>query len=65
MEDLWPSGAALRGEASNHLKRLQLNAVVVSVEEKAAQESSDRDLVNTNAETETRNDGGLVDCGAA
>jgi hypothetical protein len=22
-------------------------------------------LVNTNAETETRNDGGLVDCGAA
>ena len=43
MEDLWPSGAALRGEASNHLKRLQLNAVVVSVEEKAAQESSDRD----------------------
>ena len=23
------------------------------------------DLVNTNAETETRNDGGLVDCGAA
>jgi hypothetical protein len=21
MEDLWPSGVALRGEASNHLKR--------------------------------------------
>jgi hypothetical protein len=35
MEDLWPSGAALRGEASNHLKRLQLKTVVVSVEEKA------------------------------
>jgi len=33
---LWPSGAALRGEASNHLKRLQLKAVVVSVGEKAA-----------------------------
>jgi len=36
MEDLWPSGAALRGEASNHLKRLQLDAGVVSVGEKAA-----------------------------
>jgi len=43
MEDLWPSGAALRGEASNHLKRLQLKTVVVSVGEKATSESSDRD----------------------
>jgi hypothetical protein len=36
MEDLWPSGVALRGEASNHLKRHKLKTVVVSVEEKAA-----------------------------
>jgi hypothetical protein len=43
MEDSWPSGAALRGEASNHLKRHKPKTVVVSVEEKAAQEPSDRD----------------------
>ena len=35
MEDLWPSGAALRGEASSHLKLRWLKTVVVSVEEKA------------------------------
>ena len=42
-----------------------LKTVVVSDEEKGVQEASGRDFVNTNAETETRNDGGLVDCGAA
>jgi len=31
-----PPAPPLRGEASNHLKRLQLNAGVVSVGEKAA-----------------------------
>jgi hypothetical protein len=35
MEDCWPSGVALRGEASNHLKLRWLKTVVVSVEEKA------------------------------
>jgi hypothetical protein len=35
MEDLWPSGVALRGETSNHLKQHKLKTVVVSVEEKA------------------------------
>jgi hypothetical protein len=32
---LWPFGAALRGEASNHLELRWLKTVVVSVEEKA------------------------------
>ena len=32
---VWPFGAALRGEASNHLKLRWLKTVVVSVEEKA------------------------------
>ena len=32
---MWPFGAALRGEASNHLKLRWLKTVVVSVEEKA------------------------------
>ena len=32
---LWPSGAALRGEASNHLMLRWLKTVVVSDEEKA------------------------------
>lgn len=35
MKVLWPFGAALRGEASNHLKLRWLKTVVVSVEEKA------------------------------
>jgi len=35
MGDCWPSGAALRGEASKHLKLHWLMTVVVSVEEKA------------------------------
>lgn len=35
MEDCWPSGAALRGEASKHLKLHRLTTGVVSVEEKA------------------------------
>jgi hypothetical protein len=43
MGDLWPSGVALRGEASSHLKRDWLKTVVVSVEEKAVSEPSDRD----------------------
>jgi hypothetical protein len=36
MEDCWPSGAALWGEASKHLKLHWLKTVVVSVEEKAS-----------------------------
>ena len=36
MEGLWPSGVALRWEASNHLVLRWLKTVVVSVEEKAA-----------------------------
>jgi hypothetical protein len=32
---VWPSGAALRGEASNHLMLRWLKTVVVSDEEKA------------------------------
>ena len=32
---LWPSGAALQGEASNHLMLRWLKTVVVSDEEKA------------------------------
>jgi hypothetical protein len=36
MEELWPSGVALWGEASNHLELRWLKTVVVSVEEKAA-----------------------------
>jgi hypothetical protein len=35
MEDCWPSGVALRGEASNHPKLRWLKTVVVSVGEKA------------------------------
>jgi hypothetical protein len=35
MGDCWPSGVALRGEASSHLKLRWLKTVVVSVEEKA------------------------------
>jgi len=35
MEVSWPSGAALRGEASNHLMLRWLKTVVVSDEEKA------------------------------
>jgi hypothetical protein len=35
MEDCWPFGVALRGEASNHLMLRWLKAVVVSDEEKA------------------------------
>jgi hypothetical protein len=35
MEELWPSGVALWGEASNHLELRWLKTVVVSVEEKA------------------------------
>ena len=65
MKVLWPFGVALRGEMSSRLMLHWLKTVVVSDGEKAACESSGRDLVNTNAETETRNDGGLVDCGAA
>jgi hypothetical protein len=33
--EVWPSGAALRGEASNHLMLRWLKTVVVSDEEKA------------------------------
>jgi len=36
MEGLWPSGVALRWEASNHRVLRWLKTVVVSVEEKAA-----------------------------
>jgi hypothetical protein len=43
MEDCWPSGAALRGEASKHLKPHWLQTVVVSVEEKAHLIASARD----------------------
>ena len=35
MEDCWPSGVALRGEASNYLMLRWLKTVVVSDEEKA------------------------------
>ena len=35
MEDCWPFGVALRGEASNHLMLRWLKTVVVSDEEKA------------------------------
>ena len=35
MEVCWPSGVALRGEASNHLMLRWLKTVVVSDEEKA------------------------------
>lgn len=35
MEDCWPSGAALRGEASSRLMLRWLKTVVVSDEEKA------------------------------
>jgi hypothetical protein len=34
-EGSWPFGAALRGEASNHLELRWLKTVVVNVEEKA------------------------------
>ena len=37
---LWPSGAALQGEASNHLMLRWLKTVVVSDEEKAPGEAS-------------------------
>ena len=40
MEELWPSGVVLWGEASNHLELRWLKTVVVSVEEKAAYELS-------------------------
>jgi len=40
MEDCWPSGAALWGEASKHLKLHWLKTVVVSVEEKASLKTS-------------------------
>jgi hypothetical protein len=40
---LWPSGAALRGEASNHLMLRWLKTVVVSDEEKAPGEASGGD----------------------
>jgi hypothetical protein len=36
----WPSGAALRGEASKHLRLHWLTTVVVSVEEKAPLKAS-------------------------
>jgi hypothetical protein len=39
---LWPSGAALQGEASNHLMLRWLKTVVVSDEEKAPGEVSGR-----------------------
>jgi hypothetical protein len=40
---LWPSGAALRGEASNRLMLRWLKTVVVSDEEKAPGEASGGD----------------------
>jgi hypothetical protein len=40
---LWPSGAALRGEASNRLMLRWLKTVVVSDEEKAPVQVSGRD----------------------
>jgi hypothetical protein len=43
MEDGWPSGVALRGEASSHLMLRWLKTVVVSDEEKAPVEGSGRD----------------------
>ena len=55
MEDLWPSGVALRWVASNHLVLRWLKTVVVSVE-----------VVNMNAGSEVVMVGDvLVDCGAA
>jgi hypothetical protein len=36
MEELWPSGVALWGEASNHLELRWLKTVVVSVEGKGS-----------------------------
>jgi len=39
----WPSGAALQGEASNHLMLRWLKTVVVSDEEKALVEASGGD----------------------
>ena len=55
MEELWPSGVALWGEASNHLELRWLKTVVVSVE-----------VVNMNAGSEVVMVGDvLVDCGAA
>ena len=39
---LWPSGAALQGEASNRLMLRWLKTVVVSDEEKAPGEASGR-----------------------
>ena len=38
--EVWPSGAALRGEASNRLMLRWLKTVVVSDEEKAPEEAS-------------------------
>jgi len=43
MKVLWPFGVVLRGMASNHLELRWLKTVVVSVEEKAAGESSGGD----------------------
>jgi hypothetical protein len=43
MKVLWPFGVALRGVMSNRLMRPWLKTVVVSDEEKAAQESSGGD----------------------
>src|SRR5664279_3215625 len=43
MEDCWPSGAALRGEASKYLKLHWLTTVVVSVEEKTSSMTSTGD----------------------
>ena len=40
MEVVWPSGAALRGEASNRPLLRWLNAIVVSVEGKGARDAS-------------------------
>jgi hypothetical protein len=40
---VWPFGAALRREASNHLMPRWLKTVVVSDEEKASVEASGRD----------------------
>jgi len=36
--EVWPSEAALQGEASNHLKLLWLRAMVVSVGEKVSRD---------------------------
>jgi hypothetical protein len=41
--EVWPSGAALRGEAPNHLMLRWLKTVVVSDEEKASLEASGGD----------------------